>query len=405
MPTILVIDDDVVLLSHLGTQLTEAGYQVLKASDVQHGARLVAEERPDLILLDTASERGAGWKLLEQLAPHHTVIVVSGDGLEEDVIRGLDLGAADYLPKPFQTGALLARIRAQLRAHPPTANPPAPAVEEKAPRSRRSNSAVDRLRPPIDERSVFDERPLPPPATDVTERLQSPDQDEPVFISAVEEQRLFGAGELPVDDMRIEDVKQLPLGARLKAARQRRRLTLVQSEIDTRLRMYYIQAMEEEKFALLPSGPASEEMLRTYTAYLGLDVGQALTEYRSRYYNMPVPPPVALGGAALPRQLPRWFVWLAAIILALALGGGAIWLIDPNGVIALAGRARALVIPPTPTVIPTLTSLPLPTPTLEPTATATPTATMTPTLTPTATRTRTPTPQTTTTITVTPTPR
>ncbi len=51
---------------------------------------------------------------------------------------------------------------------------------------------------------------------------------------------------------------RLALGQRLKTARQRRRLTLVQAELDTKIRMSYIQAMEEEKFALLPNGPSAE---------------------------------------------------------------------------------------------------------------------------------------------------
>ena len=68
MPKILVIDDDVALLARLGTQLEEAGYAVLRASEVRHGELLIAEERPDLVVLDPDLSRGAGWGLLERVA-------------------------------------------------------------------------------------------------------------------------------------------------------------------------------------------------------------------------------------------------------------------------------------------------------------------------------------------------
>jgi cytoskeletal protein RodZ len=153
----------------------------------------------------------------------------------------------------------------------------------------------------------------------------------------------------------------------------------VQAELDTKIRMSYIQAMEEEKFSLLPHGAMTEAMVKTYAAYLGLNVTHALEEYRQRHYTAPVEPLFALGGTSLPRSAPPWWVWAAVVLLALVIGIGGILAIDPAGVAALGERARMLFVPPTATPTPTLM------PTFSPTATFTPTVTPSPTPTSTAT--------------------
>lgn len=377
MPTILLIDDDVALLARLGTQIEEAGYDVLRASEVRHAEQLIEERRPDLVLLDTETSHGAGWTLLERVAPRLPVIVVSGQGLEEDIVRGLDAGAVDYVSKPFRSAELLARIRACLRTH-----------KRLAPVALPAPAAVLPAEPPAPS--------APPPhhtdrpAAAVRGRPAAGEEDEPVFIPYREEQHLLHEPDVADEaELRPEEIARLPLGQRLRAARQRKRITLVQAELESKLRMHYIQAMEEEKFSLLPRGPMADELLRTYAAYLGVDAGQALDEYHRLHYSPPVEPPAALGGIAAPRVLPRLAVWLAAVVLALVVGLGGIWLIDPRGVMGLAGRARALVAPPTPTATPT----PTPTPTFIPTATPTPTLAPTETPTPLPTETPTPTPR------------
>jgi len=162
--------------------------------------------------------------------------------------------------------------------------------------------------------------------------------------------------------------------------------------------MHYIQAMEEEKFSLLPRGPVAEELLRIYAAYVGIDANQALDEYRRLHFTTPIEPPAALGGTVLAWRPPRWAILAIAAVLALAVGCGGIWFYDPNGVIALAGRVRLLAVPSTATPIPTPTALPTTTPTvtlvptMTPTATMPPTATASPTLEPTATAITSPTP-------------
>src|SRR5215216_5481476 len=115
MAIILLVDDDVMLLERLATFLGEAGYTVVRATRVQHAEMLIAEQRPDLIVLDPDIGSGDGWVLIGVGAPIAPVILVSGQGLEEDIIRGLEAGAVDYLPKPFGSTMLLARIRTRLR--------------------------------------------------------------------------------------------------------------------------------------------------------------------------------------------------------------------------------------------------------------------------------------------------
>jgi cytoskeletal protein RodZ len=399
MPTVLMVDDDVVLLARLATELDAAGYRVLQASDVQLARHLADDEAIDLVLLDPGTGAGQGWGLLERLAPRVPLIAI-GDGREEMVVRGLNAGAVDYVAKPARTAELLARVKGRLRTAPrepadgptlplaPAEDTPATAVEPE--------TALPPLFPPglagEAPSSGSSVRPKP-------QRGRGEDDEEPVFVSHAEEQRLIN-GEPPrrVDELDREALGRLPLGARLKAARQRRRITLVQAELDTRLRMYYIQAMEEEKFALLPRGSMTETMLRTYAAYLGLDAAQAADEYRATHYSEPLEPPTALGGLPIPRRLPRWLPITLAVALALLIGGGGIWLLDPRGVSALGARARALVVPPTatatPSVTPTATNTPLPTatstPTPSPTVTATPSPTVTNTPAPTETPTATP---------------
>ena len=382
MATILLVDDDVSLVERIATQLTDAGYQVLRASRMPHAELLIAEQHPDLVLLDPDIGRGDGWLLLNQFAASTPMIVISGQALEEDIIRGLDAGAADYLAKPFRTGELLARVRSRLRPNAPAPAPTTDAIPAIGTTTRLEQPDA----PPTQRR---DRRPASAPG----------DQDEPVFIPHGEEQRLLREPDpLPREDS--GDISQLPLGQRLHAARQRKRITLVQAELETRppVRMHYIQAMEEEKFSLLPRGPMAEELLRIYAAYVGIDANQALDEYRRLHFTTPIEPPPALGGTALAWRPPRWAILVIAAVLALAVGCGGIWLYDPSGVTALAGRARLLMAAATATPIPTPTALPTTTPTVTPIPSATPTATTTPTATasptpePTATTTTSPTP-------------
>jgi two-component system KDP operon response regulator KdpE len=117
--TILVVDDDPSIRRGLAAELAAAGYGTLEASDGEEGARLAAEREPDLVLTDLAMPRVDGFELIARLrrAGATPILVLSVRGGDADKIRALDLGADDYVVKPFSVPELLARVRAQLRRH------------------------------------------------------------------------------------------------------------------------------------------------------------------------------------------------------------------------------------------------------------------------------------------------
>ena len=114
---ILVVDDDHNLLRGMQYGLEEEGYQVVTAGDGQEAMRLVYSERPDLIILDIMMPRLDGWQVCQRVREMSDVpiIILTAKTEKKDIIKGLDLGADDYLVKPFIVGELLARVRAALR--------------------------------------------------------------------------------------------------------------------------------------------------------------------------------------------------------------------------------------------------------------------------------------------------
>ena len=114
---VLVVDDDFELRSIVGFALRQGGFLVVEAGDCGAALAAVEEEQPALIVLDLNLPGGDGLTLLPGIR-HRTaapVLVLSVRSAEEDVVRALDLGADDYLTKPFSPRTLLARIRALLR--------------------------------------------------------------------------------------------------------------------------------------------------------------------------------------------------------------------------------------------------------------------------------------------------
>lgn len=114
---VLLIEDDPVLRSLLNDQLAGEGYEVLTAGDGVEGVRCCREGAPDLILLDVLLPRVDGWETCRRLRELSDVpiIILTAMGRDVDKVRGLELGADDYITKPYSQVELLARIRAALR--------------------------------------------------------------------------------------------------------------------------------------------------------------------------------------------------------------------------------------------------------------------------------------------------
>jgi DNA-binding response OmpR family regulator len=114
---ILVVDDEPRYVRLMEANLISEGYQVLKAYDGQGAVEMVAEDQPDLVLLDVMMPGLNGFGACERIREFSSVpiIMVTAKGEEQDRVHGLDVGADDYIVKPFSATELLARVRAVLR--------------------------------------------------------------------------------------------------------------------------------------------------------------------------------------------------------------------------------------------------------------------------------------------------
>jgi DNA-binding response OmpR family regulator len=114
---ILTVDDDADLLALVGFALTQAGYAVVKATDAPEALRVFDAEAPDLVILDINLPSGSGFDVCRAIRQRAKtpVMMLTVRGEESDLVRALELGADDYLTKPFSPRTLLARIRALLR--------------------------------------------------------------------------------------------------------------------------------------------------------------------------------------------------------------------------------------------------------------------------------------------------
>ncbi len=118
VPLLLVVDDDGAVAGVLASDLTEAGYEVVRASDGLKGLELFEHWHPDLVLTDDDMPHLDGFGLIEAIrrTDQTPIIVISERSGDQDRIRALNLGADDTLAKPFSLNELLSRVRAQLRS-------------------------------------------------------------------------------------------------------------------------------------------------------------------------------------------------------------------------------------------------------------------------------------------------
>ena len=323
MTRILLIDEDRSLLAALSKTLEAANYEVTRALTVAAAHQAVRETPPDLVLLDVEMTRGAGWALLDELvAAGLRVVVLSHRFTTDDVVRGFRAGATEYLAKPYRAEELLARLATRVRQAAP--------------------SPVQRITSaPLETIAAVDSGP------ESTSRTE---------ISA------------------------LPLGQRLRAERKARNISLVQANLGTNIQMYYIQALEEEKYSLLPRGAATDDLVQRYATFLGDDPVAALAELRTLRHHE-IEGPRDLGGQPIVRRGRwRWMVGLLLIgVVTCGITAGALALVFPTQSRNLLANVQGVFADPTatppstnvPTVPPTL-----PPPTLAPTATATSTATI-----------------------------
>ena len=118
METVLIIEDDPSILLGLQKNLKFEGYDVLTAGDGERGLELAIDRPPDLIILDIMLPKISGFEICKTLKKNNIqvpIIILSAKDQEIDKIMGLDLGADDYVTKPFNIRELIARINAVMR--------------------------------------------------------------------------------------------------------------------------------------------------------------------------------------------------------------------------------------------------------------------------------------------------
>lgn len=122
---ILIVDDEAPIREMLAFVMEQHGYQPVEAGDFEKALEAVCEPYPDMVLLDWMLPGGSGIQLAKQLKSqdhtrHIPIIMLTARGEEEDKIRGLEVGADDYITKPFSPKELMARMRAVFRRVSPT---------------------------------------------------------------------------------------------------------------------------------------------------------------------------------------------------------------------------------------------------------------------------------------------
>jgi two-component system response regulator VicR len=129
MTRVLIVEDDPAILRGLKDNLVRESYEVLTASDGETGYKLIRDGEPDLVILDLMLPRMSGYEVCRKVREERNavpILMLTARGEEADRVLGLDLGADDYVTKPFSVRELLARVRAIVRrVNPPKVLPDA----------------------------------------------------------------------------------------------------------------------------------------------------------------------------------------------------------------------------------------------------------------------------------------
>ena len=129
MNTILVVDDEKSIVDIISYNLKKEGFEVIAAYDGQQGLKIALTENPDLILLDIMMPKMDGFEVCRRIREKKLqtpIIMLTARAEEVDKVLGFELGADDYVTKPFGVRELVARVKANLRKHseiPPAAEP------------------------------------------------------------------------------------------------------------------------------------------------------------------------------------------------------------------------------------------------------------------------------------------
>lgn len=125
---ILIVDDEKNIVDIIAFNMKKEGYEVVKAMDGEEGLRLTFEENPDLILLDIMMPKMDGYEVCKKIREKKNtpIIMLTARAEEVDKVLGLELGADDYVTKPFGIRELVARVKANLRKMEVLESQPAP---------------------------------------------------------------------------------------------------------------------------------------------------------------------------------------------------------------------------------------------------------------------------------------
>ena len=117
---ILVIDDEETTAQLIGILLERRGYEVVKSYSAEEGLRAAYRHQPDLVLLDIMMPDMDGWEVCKRLREMSDIPIIFLTARDEthDVVRGLEIGADDYIVKPYNNEELVARLKAHLRRSP-----------------------------------------------------------------------------------------------------------------------------------------------------------------------------------------------------------------------------------------------------------------------------------------------
>ena len=147
MPRVLIVEDDELIAKGMATHLAEAGFDPLWMGNGEAGLARLRFERPDVCVLDLMMPLLDGWKLIETARAEGIgtpIVVVSARGSEQDRIHALEIGADDYLVKPFSMYELVARVRVAARTR---RSRPGGRSAARRSRSRSSSSTREASRP------------------------------------------------------------------------------------------------------------------------------------------------------------------------------------------------------------------------------------------------------------------